>query len=442
MFKKLILSLLFTTYMISCFSVIPADSLSTLLSKIYDNNLGVDKDLAEILLKSEIKIELSSLSDQLKFNLILSKYYKDIEDYENTLYYLKKSENTINQVKKKELNANLLLLEKKFKNNEKLARNQEIEEDLKKLNSILRKSEKIVKFIFLFLSMVFGWIGLYLLDFSKIIVTRDHINKEILQSEQRLMKLTNDIELLTKRDLIKGKEKKEINPTESEKERIIRNGYMKYKNDTVAMFTHDFRNPLAILKSNVQFYNDYCLEGNIEAKILGNKIIDYISIFNKSIGLFLEFSKTEKANIESENIVSIVRQIISEEHYDNCKIIISTSKEKMIVMFDQRLLKCAIIQLMKNAIESAAGDALEIQIILEERIDSIVIYVKDNAKGIPEPIIDKVIEPFVSTKPFHLGLGLTIVKLNLEAINGTIEIFESNDKGTTFLILIKKVRSL
>lgn len=441
MYKKIIFLIFFIIFINLCFSNISADSLSTLLNNIYDEDLNIDKGLVEILLKSEIKMELLSLSNQLKYSLIMSKYYENVQDYEKTLHYLKESENIINQVKKKELNINLLLLEKKYKNNEKLARNREINNYSKKLNLILKKSNKFVKFVLLFLIMTFSWIGLIILNFSKIIVKRDQLNKELVQSEQRLTKLINDIELLTKGELIKGKEE-DIDLPESKNERIIRNGYIKYKDDNVAMFTHDFRNPLAILKANVQFYNNYCLKADSEAKFLGNKIIDHILTFNRSIGLFLEFSKIGKASIKSGDIVKIVRKIISDEHYEKCIIHIVALKDKMIIMFDQRMLKCALIQLLKNAIESAAEDALEIKIILEERIDSIAIYVQDNARGIPKSIKYKVIEPFVSTKPFHLGLGLTLAKLNLEAINGTIEILNSNDDGTALLILINKARSL
>jgi signal transduction histidine kinase len=64
-----------------------------------------------------------------------------------------------------------------------------------------------------------------------------------------------------------------------------------------------------------------------------------------------------------------------------------------------------------------------------------VIAVKDSGQGIDAENTEKIFEPFFTTKGSRgTGLGMAIIKTNVEAHNGTIECISSPGDGTTFII--------
>jgi signal transduction histidine kinase len=64
------------------------------------------------------------------------------------------------------------------------------------------------------------------------------------------------------------------------------------------------------------------------------------------------------------------------------------------------------------------------------------VLIEDNAGGIPEHLHGHVFDPFVTTKEDGLGLGLWMVKLYVELINGTINIRTVTGQGTRFRIML------
>ncbi|MBP8083517.1 MAG: response regulator, partial [Spirochaetes bacterium] len=75
--------------------------------------------------------------------------------------------------------------------------------------------------------------------------------------------------------------------------------------------------------------------------------------------------------------------------------------------------------------------------------DYIEIDISDTGSGIDKNIIDKIFDPFFSTKTDanHQGLGLSTVFGNVKNLNGTINIFSEKEKGTSFRIYFPVLRT-
>jgi len=65
---------------------------------------------------------------------------------------------------------------------------------------------------------------------------------------------------------------------------------------------------------------------------------------------------------------------------------------------------------------------------------SLTVTISDNGPGIPADKLDKIFEPYFTTKEKGTGLGLAIVKHNTELYNGTVEVQTEVGKGTTFIV--------
>ena len=72
--------------------------------------------------------------------------------------------------------------------------------------------------------------------------------------------------------------------------------------------------------------------------------------------------------------------------------------------------------------------------------DMVEISVRDNGKGIPQKVLDKIFQPFFTTKPTGegTGLGLSLSYDIVKAHGGEIKVETKEGEGTTFIILLPK----
>ena len=100
---------------------------------------------------------------------------------------------------------------------------------------------------------------------------------------------------------------------------------------------------------------------------------------------------------------------------------------------DRAKLKIALRNILTNAIESIRGKG-EIGVRLAGRPDLLVVEIKDTGAGIEKDILDRIFEPYFSTKDVGTGLGLPIAKKIIEDHQGSIEIASEGKKGTKITI--------
>ncbi len=74
--------------------------------------------------------------------------------------------------------------------------------------------------------------------------------------------------------------------------------------------------------------------------------------------------------------------------------------------------------------------------------DFINIYIKDNGNGIPDNVVEKIFQPFFTTKPTGqgTGLGLSLSYDIVKAHGGTLEVQTEQGEGTTFIIHLPKLK--
>ncbi len=111
-----------------------------------------------------------------------------------------------------------------------------------------------------------------------------------------------------------------------------------------------------------------------------------------------------------------------------------------------------VLNLVANGIDACMPPTAElvpvsladrwVQISLVEELEIIIMIVEDNGVGIPEHHMSKIFEPFFTTKNYGLGLGLTIARQMINANKGEISCTSDNETGTTFIIILKRKRTL
>jgi len=213
---------------------------------------------------------------------------------------------------------------------------------------------------------------------------------------------------------------------------------LKSMNEMLQNIAHQWRQPLNVISTSAsgiiisKELNTLTLD---EETDMLNKIINQTELLSQTIDDFRdifhdshsEFAKQNIKNILEEAIVQVA-EISKQYNIDIVPNLIDYSINEN---------KNQIIQLFLNIFHNAKDAFLykDTQtkryffIDLSVQEDSLIITFKDNAGGINEDIIDKVIEPFFTTKHqyYGTGMGLYIVhEIVNKHLNGTIDI--SNDK--------------
>ncbi|MDD5138788.1 MAG: ATP-binding protein [Verrucomicrobiales bacterium] len=100
---------------------------------------------------------------------------------------------------------------------------------------------------------------------------------------------------------------------------------------------------------------------------------------------------------------------------------------------DATQLQQVLVNLVKNAVQAmTTGGTLTLQ--TGENSDGVWVSVADTGGGIPQEQINRIFEPFYTTKKKGSGLGLMIVQRIVRAHNGRIELDSNVGRGTTFRI--------
>jgi two-component system nitrogen regulation sensor histidine kinase NtrY len=106
------------------------------------------------------------------------------------------------------------------------------------------------------------------------------------------------------------------------------------------------------------------------------------------------------------------------------------------------LLGQAFSNILKNAVEALIElDGTEhvsprILILLTAGNKNVTIKISDNGKGFPANMIDRFLEPYITTKPKGTGLGLAITKKIIDDHNGTLILKNLEPHGAEVIIIL------
>ncbi|RPJ03971.1 MAG: PAS domain-containing sensor histidine kinase, partial [Spirochaetaceae bacterium] len=105
------------------------------------------------------------------------------------------------------------------------------------------------------------------------------------------------------------------------------------------------------------------------------------------------------------------------------------------LLIDDKYFKQALLNLIQNSISAMHGGGT---LILEtvRRSGDVLCKVSDSGSGIPVDIMDKIFEPYFTTKEFGSGLGLTLVYKIIKEHDAEISVVSREGKGTTFTITL------
>ncbi|WP_276360251.1 ATP-binding protein [Daejeonella sp. H1SJ63] len=206
---------------------------------------------------------------------------------------------------------------------------------------------------------------------------------------------------------------------------------------------HEIKNPLTPLKLGVQLLEKSWKEKDpkfdVKFEKFSKSFIEQIESLAHIASEFSNFAKMPETILEPVVVRKIIDQSVElYRQSENTVIRIDDQcKQKVRIKADRdQLLRC-FNNLIKNAIEARQEGKqclIDIRVYCEK--NRIYIEVRDNGKGIPNSVRDKIFVPNFTTKSSGTGLGLAFVKQAIENIDGSIRFETAPGLGTTFYIMI------
>jgi len=212
-----------------------------------------------------------------------------------------------------------------------------------------------------------------------------------------------------------------------------------------ATIAHEIRNPIAAAKSLVQqMGEDPMSVENVEyAKVA----LDELDRVERRISHLLKFAKEEDYTFAPVNLANVVDSALTQMRAKVSAASIHVARNYIggpTVVADGEKLRQVFANILDNA-----SDALEsvvegrrIELFIDNngngasngRAPHATVRVRDNGAGIPAEKIDRIFNPFFTTKEKGTGLGMAISKKIVEAHDGTIDVVSEQGRGTEFVV--------
>jgi signal transduction histidine kinase len=214
--------------------------------------------------------------------------------------------------------------------------------------------------------------------------------------------------------------------------------------ELAAGLAHEIKNPMAGIKVAMSVLSEESYITSEDKAVL-QKVVAEITQLEGLMRNFLNFTKPQKPRLESVNVNQVLNTTLT-FHLKHQALGTGESGKIQIVkelgelprtQADPTQLQQIFLNLFLNALHAMPrGGELGIRTHLEGDGKMIRIEISDTGIGIREDLIDKVFQPFFTTKQKGTGLGLAISRQMIEQHDGTISVANRPGGGVLFTILL------
>jgi signal transduction histidine kinase len=236
-------------------------------------------------------------------------------------------------------------------------------------------------------------------------------------------------------------------------DQVIRSEKLSSVGRLAAGVAHEIGNPIGIILGYVEILRQQISEVPDTHEPLERLETEVMRI-DTIIRELLSFSRPSTLNLQPIQVNSVIQEattIISHQKgFQGIKLKLILDESLPSIMADERLLQQVFINLFINAMD-AMPEGGELSVSSEYRSmsnhgpldftlpqDGVTILVSDSGTGIDQMHLEKIFDPFYSTKSpgKGTGLGLSVCHRIIESLGGVIRVQSIPDQGTTFTIIL------
>ncbi len=217
--------------------------------------------------------------------------------------------------------------------------------------------------------------------------------------------------------------------------------------EMAAAIAHEVKNPLASIEIMAGVLRRQLTDRPDAMETLGD-IIKESRMANAIVVEVLEFVRPIRLQVEGVELTDVIRDAIEGLEYGADQVRVDIAPDVPELLADPQQLRQLFTNLMTNAIEAMTpGGHVDVRASLvpgdaepsspgQPLSAQVKIEVRDNGPGISEDDLERIFNPFFTTKPQGTGLGLSIVRKVVDAHDGIIDATSAPGRGTTFRVTL------
>lgn len=269
----------------------------------------------------------------------------------------------------------------------------------------------------------------------------DNLEIEIENKTFELRKLNENLESKVKNNVEEIRHKDNL---------LLQQSKMAAMGEMIGAIAHQWRQPINVLALNIQTLDDDFEDGEVTENYVENFIdenLDLIEFMSKTIDDFRNFFKVNR-NKETFDVKEPILQIISifKVQLETHNISVEFDQNSLIVDGFRSEFQQVILNIINNA-KDAILENIDTQktagVITIEINQNGIITISDNGGGIPEEILNRIFEPYFTTKEDNKGTGVGLymsIMIIEDNMNGKLKV-ENDEEGAIFTIELKPVNT-
>jgi two-component system sensor histidine kinase PilS (NtrC family) len=219
-----------------------------------------------------------------------------------------------------------------------------------------------------------------------------------------------------------------------------------------AGIAHEIRNPMASISASIQMLKHELRPDESNKKLMDIILreSDRLNLLITDLLVFAKPTKSAKEIVTLSPIMNDTLELLTHSPIYNANIRITKEfDDDLTIKADSKQLRQVFFNLLINSLEAMQNVSGELKLtikkshykndkyyVYDDNTEHAEIIIKDSGAGIPEGILDRMYDPFFTTKEQGTGLGLAIVYRIIENHNGHIYLNTDVDNGAEFHILL------
>jgi PAS domain S-box-containing protein len=205
--------------------------------------------------------------------------------------------------------------------------------------------------------------------------------------------------------------------------------------EMAAIVAHEVRNPLAGLRGALQILSQRLKDERSERGII-LEMIKRLDALNERVNDMLRYAKPRTPQLSRVPLRPLLDATSEMARRDEAMsaLEIAIEGDAVAPIGDPEMLREVFLNLILNAGQAMDGQGV-VRLVLKGG-SSAVVRVVDTGPGMSDDLLERVFDPFVTTKSAGTGLGLAIVRRLLELQGGSVEVESTSTAGTTMRVTL------
>jgi two-component system sensor histidine kinase HydH len=220
------------------------------------------------------------------------------------------------------------------------------------------------------------------------------------------------------------------------KERLARAEKLSSLGEMAAGISHEIRNPLGIIRSSAELLKKKAAKVD-PTNTIPDIIVEESTRLNGIITDFINYAKPRSPNFAPCQVEEVIEKNITflEPQINQQGYVIQKNYKNSLpeIMADSSMLYQSFLNILINAMQSMPNGG-RVLVAISSNDHLLTLHFDDEGKGIPPENLEKIWDPFFTTKDMGTGLGLGIVKNIIESHGGSIQIVNRPVRGVRVTI--------